>query len=309
MAGFTDKAFRSLCIDNEASFTYTEMISCEGVIRENKKTIDLLDKAGNEKIFGMQIFTGNPVSAGNSIKKILKYNPSLIDLNCGCPVPKVIKTGAGSALLTNPELIKNIIKAIKNETDIPITVKIRSGWDFENINFLKTSEMAVEGGAAMICLHPRTRSQGYSGKANYEHISMLKKAMPIPIIGSGDLFSPENAYNMLKETRCDGIMFARGAIGNPIIFHNTRLYLSDNSYKPTFNIQKQIDTAERHIKLSIQNKGEILTQKEIKKHLCAYTKGLPESAELRNRIVHTNTIDEYFVIFKEYLNFHKQCLK
>ncbi len=306
MAGITDRAFRSICIDNGAFFTYTEMVSCEGIVRENKKTTDLLMNAENEKVYGIQIFASSPEVAGNSIKKILKlkYNPFLIDLNCGCPVKKVVKTGAGSALLNKPEFIKEIIKALKNETDIPVTLKIRSGWDSGTINFLKTSEMAVEGGADMICLHPRTRSQGYSGKADWKHIELLKRRVPIPVIGSGDLYSPGDACNMLRDTKCDGVMFARGAVGNPFIFSDTRDFFTDELHEssPKVNIEKIISTAEKQILLSRKYKGELLAQREMKKHLCAYTKGLPGSAELRNKIVHVNRTDDYFAIFKEYVS-------
>jgi nifR3 family TIM-barrel protein len=178
MAGFTDRSFRHICVEHGADLCFTEMVSCEALVRGNDRTINLAKPADNEQIYAVQIFSASPSSAATASKKIAELNPLFIDLNCGCPVPKIIKSGAGSALMNTPEKIGEIVKAVKGETGLPVTVKIRSGWDVSNMNFLRAAEIAQEAGAAMISLHPRTRSQGYSGKAAWEKIkttTMVKK--------------------------------------------------------------------------------------------------------------------------------------
>ncbi len=190
------------------------MVSCEAAFRNSEKTFDLMDR-GEEKDLGIQIFGGDPDIIRKSMPLIAESNPTVLDLNCGCPVPKIIKSGAGSALMKEPKKIEQIVRILKEgleeagHSEIPVTVKIRSGWDMDSLNYLEAAESAVKGGASMISLHPRTRSQGYSGTADWNHIRELKKELDVPLIGSGDLFSPFDAQRMLEETGCDGVMFAR----------------------------------------------------------------------------------------------------
>ncbi|MEA1911362.1 MAG: tRNA-dihydrouridine synthase, partial [Spirochaetota bacterium] len=211
LAGFTDKAFRSICIDLGASFTYTEMVSAEALARNSEKTRKLMERAENERLLGIQIFLPNADTAKRSVPELLKANPTIIDINCGCPVPKVVKNGAGSALLRTPEVIEEIVKTITGETDIPVTVKFRTGWDLNSINYLQFAEAAVRGGASLLTIHGRTRSQGYSGTADWESIKNLKTNFDVPVIGSGNIFSAEDAKRMLELTGADGVLFARGA--------------------------------------------------------------------------------------------------
>ena len=300
LAGFTDSAFRGICVDSGAFMTYSEMLSAEGFIRDNKKTSDLLRRDRDEKFFGVQIFTGSPYSAARAVGALGLLGPTLIDLNCGCPVPKVIRTGSGAALLRNPRLIYDVLKAMKENSKAPITVKIRSGWDGESINYRETADAAVSAGADMICLHPRTRAQGYAGKAAWNHIKDLKTHCPVPVFGSGDLFSPESALEMLAETGCDGLMFARGAIGNPFIFQETREYLQKGEYSlPTTRLR--IQTALDHLERSVLLKGEHAACREMRKHFCAYIKGIPGSARFRNRVVTAETPGDYRTLSEEFL--------
>ncbi len=292
LAGFSDLAFRAVCAEHGADCTITEMLSAEGFIRNNKKTAELLSRAPNETFFGVQIFSGNPYAAAQAVKIIHGLNPSFIDLNCGCPVPKVTKGGAGSALLRTPRFIFDIVKAMGDNTDIPITVKIRTGWDGTSINYLETSDAAVKAGASMICLHARTRAQGYSGKAQWEDIAVLKRSCPVPVFGSGDIFSPEAAKNMLEKTGCDGVMFARGAIGNPSIFRETKDLLTKGFFAPS-SFEERVQTALRHLAICAEDKGERGACLEMRKHFCAYVKGIPGSSRFRNNLVHASTIAEY----------------
>ncbi len=296
-AGYSDRPFRQICTELGSNLNFTEMVSCEAIIRDNKKTLQLMETAENEKEIAIQIFTGNPDSAAKSIKNVMKFNPSIIDLNCGCPVPKILKSGSGSDLMKTPDRIREIVNAIKNETDTPISVKLRSGFTYESINFLECASKAVEGGASMITLHPRTRSQGYSGTANWDHIKELKSHMNVPVIGSGDLYTPNDAKKMLSETGCDGIMFARGIFGNPFLFPMTKELLTTGTITTNPSFNDKMKMAFYHLNLSVDFYGESVALKEIKKHLCSYTKGIPGAKETRDKLVRCSTLDEYRAVF------------
>ncbi len=300
MAGFTDRSFRQICLENGADLCFTEMVSCEALARGNIKTLDLAKPAENESSYAVQIFSSNPLSAAKASKQILHLNPTFIDINCGCPVPKIIKSGAGSALMKKPELIGEIVKSVKSETGLPVTVKIRSGWDLNSINYLEAAEIAQKAGAAMISLHPRTRSQGYSGKAAWENIRILKVNSSVPITGSGDLFSAKDVFRMFSETGCDAVMIARGALGYPDIFGNIKNMVSGKEMGMITALEK-LKTALRHFDLSVKYNGERISCSEMKKHLCAYTKGLEGSANIRNRIVHCRNSDEYRSVLKDFM--------
>lgn len=301
LAGFTDRAFRRICKEKGASFTYTEMISSEAVVRGNDKTLTLAEKAPNEDIYGIQIFSGSAESAAGSLEKLLPYKPDIIDLNCGCPVPKIVKSGAGSALMQTPEKIREIVKALTETTDLPVTVKIRSGWTSDTLNYLKAAEMALEGGASLISIHPRTRAQGYSGKSDWSCIKKLKEEFKVPVMGSGDLYTGADARRMIEETGCDSVMFARGAIGNPFIFEEAEAVLRGNENWTAPTEDEKVLTAFRQLEFAIKYIGEEKAVKEMRKHLCAYTKGITGGSAFRNKIVHGNSYEEYKVMFDEFL--------
>lgn len=304
VAGFSDAAFRGVCLKHGASLAFTEMVSCEGIVRGNKKTVDLLIPADSEESPAVQLFCSNPETAASAVSGVLPFFPALIDLNCGCPVPKVVKTGAGSALMKDPSRIGEIIAALREaldengRRDIPVTVKLRSGWSPDSITFLEAAEAAVEAGAAMITLHPRTRSQGYSGASDWSLITRLKQSVAVPVIGSGDLFSPEAARRMLSETRCDGIMFARGAIGNPFIFSRTRHLLETGDPAPPPAAALLAQTMREHLDMTVRLKGESAACREMRKHFCAYTKGLQGGAALRQQASRASTVEEYHEILR-----------
>lgn len=302
IAGYSDAAFRSICLDFGADLCFTEMVSAEALARGSCKTKELLTRAPNEKLLCIQLFTANPDSARMAAAALIPLNPALIDLNCGCSVPKILKSGSGAALLKEPEKIREIIAAIRQETAIPLSVKLRSGWDSKSINYLRSAQMAIDGGAVMITLHPRTKSQGFAGRASLEHLAELKKSVTVPVIGSGDLHSAEDALTMIETTGCDGVMFARGAIGNPFIFKQTAaLFKGAAPRLEPLRARQRLETVILHLHRSVEFKGEKTACREMRKHFCAYTKGLPASAQLRNRAVHAERISDYEKLIKYYL--------
>jgi len=301
LAGFTDVPFRELAVEAGADLCFTEMVSCEALIRENRKTRDLLVRGRNERNYGIQVFTSSPESAAAAMRYITPFSPTVIDLNCGCPVPKVIKTGAGAALMKEPVRIGEIVKAMKKTTTLPLSVKLRTGWDHQNYTFIEAALRAQDAGASMISLHGRTRSQGYGGKADWEQIARLKEAVEVPVTGNGDIFTAEDARDMLIQTKCDAVMVARGALGNPFLFREIRTLLSGMEVHSPPTPRERIETALRHLERCVEVKGEVLAVKEMKKQLCSYTKGINGSAAFRNRLVHCESLREYREHFSEFL--------
>ncbi len=300
VAGYSDRSFRSICVEHGAAFTYTEMVSAEALVRNNLKTEILMRRAENETAYAVQVFGGEPETVADGAKIILeKTNCECIDINCGCPVPKIIKTGAGSALTRDPERLYNVVKAVVQIAgDIPVTVKIRSGWDENHITWKEAALAALDAGVSAITMHARTRAQGYEGKSDWSKIKELTAlaAGKIPIFGSGDLFTPEDAERMLSETGCDGIMFARGAMGNPFIFDKTIQLLTTGKYDD-IPVQKRIETGFREL-LNLSNDiGEKSACLEMRKRFCAYSKGINGGAAIREKIVKAQTISDYKELF------------
>ena len=300
VAGYSDRSFRSICVEHGAAFTYTEMVSAEALVRNNLKTEILMRRAENETAYAVQVFGGEPETVADGAKIILeKTNCECIDINCGCPVPKIIKTGAGSALTRDPERLYNVAKAVVQIAgDIPVTVKIRSGWDENHITWKEAALAALDAGVSAITMHARTRAQGYEGKSDWSKIKELTAlaAGKIPIFGSGDLFTPEDAERMLSETGCDGVMFARGAMGNPFIFDKTIQLLTTGKYDD-IPVQKRIETGFREL-LNLSNDiGEKPACLEMRKRFCAYSKGMNGGAAIREKIVKAQTISDYKELF------------
>lgn len=303
VAGYSDRSFRSICVDCGASFTYTEMVSAEALVRDNDKTERLLRKAENETAYAVQIFGGNPdVIAKAAALVAEKTDCACIDINCGCPVPKIVKTGAGAALTKNPEKLYAVVQAAVRAVEhakrpVPVTVKIRSGWDDKTITWKEAADAALSAGVKAITLHPRTRAQGYEGKADWNALKELVSFVSgrVGVFGSGDLFSPEDARAMFETTGCDAVMFARGAIGNPFIFTKTKALLTTGSYEDV-GIRARIDAGFRELKLLVEDAGEANACKEMRKRFCAYTKGIPGGAELRAKLVHASSEADYRAI-------------
>ncbi len=301
MAGYTDRAFRSVCVRFGASLCYTEMVSADALMRNNGTTLKLLARAPNEKLIGFQIFASDAVTAAAAVRRVAPLAPTLIDLNCGCSVPKVVSTGCGASLMRNPGLIGSIVAAMRAETDIPVTVKLRSGWDGGALNYLACAEKAVGAGAALVTLHARTKTQGFTGKARQEHIKELKKSCAVPVIGSGDLFSPQDCKAMLEETGCDGVMIARGCLGNPFIFEQTEALLGAFDRLPAIDANQRLQAALEHLKMLSESVGEEKACRDMRKHFVAYTKGLECGSIIRQSVVNAATIAEYQEIVESYL--------
>ncbi|QEN06657.1 tRNA dihydrouridine synthase DusB [Oceanispirochaeta crateris] len=302
LAGYTDRAFRTVSTELGADLCYTEMVSCEALVRGSGKTEELLQKAEGERNYAVQIFSGTAEAAGEAVRMISGLKPLLIDLNCGCPVPKIIKSGAGSDLMRHPKKIGDIVRAMKDNTDIPVTVKIRTGWDALSLNYIDAAEQAVKAGASVVTMHARTRSQAYGGSADWNHLKRLKQELGgIPVLGSGDLFKDQDVADMLLQTGIDGVMLARGVIGNPFLFRETRHFLQTGEHLPGPTPLEKMEMAFKQLSLAVHYKDERTAVNEMKKQLCAYTKGLPGSSEIRNKMVHSENFTTYKKIFKEYL--------
>lgn len=300
VAGYSDRSFRSICVEHGAAFTYTEMVSAEALVRNNLKTEILMRRAENETAYAVQVFGGEPETVADGAKIILeKTNCECIDINCGCPVPKIIKTGAGSALTRDPERLYSVAKAVVQIAgDIPVTVKIRSGWDENHITWKEAALAALDAGVSAITMHARTRAQGYEGKSDWSKIKELVElaAGRIPVFGSGDLFTPEDAERMLSETGCDGVMFARGAMGNPFIFDKTIRLLTTGKYDE-IPIQRRIETGFKELINLARDIGEKSACLEMRKRFCAYSKGMNGGAAIREKIVKAQTISDYKELF------------
>jgi tRNA-dihydrouridine synthase B len=277
------------------------MVSAEGIARGSLKSFDLLQRGRQESIWGVQLFGSDPQSAAAAVRLLEPLEVSLFDLNCGCSVPKVLKSGSGSALLQDPERIRRLVRAMTAETRAPVSVKLRSGWSSESLNYRETAEAAVAGGASMVCLHPRTRRQGFSGAAQWGHIAVLKTMLSVPVIGSGDLFSPEDAVRMMRETGCDGVMFARGALGNPFVFAQTRALLRGETPVEVPD-QVRLETALEQLRRSLCFKPEPVACREMRKHFSYYSRGIHRGAELRRRIVGAGSLQDYQDIIKAHLD-------
>lgn len=303
VAGYSDRAFRSLCVACGASFTYTEMVSAEALVRDSKKTELLLLKAENEISYAVQLFGGDPERVALASEIVLaKTKADCIDINAGCPVPKIWKTGAGSSLTRDPDRLYAIVKRVKEHLlnlgyYTPVTVKIRSGWDEKNLSWKEAALAALDAGSEAITLHPRTRAQGYEGKSRWDLLQELsalvhKKNPLIPVFGSGDLFTPESAKAMLEQTTCDGVMFARGAMGNPFIFTQTKEFLHTGSYGEIL-AQQRVSAGWGELLQLVEDSGELIACREMRKRFSAYSKGLEGGSSLRTKLVKASTVQEY----------------
>lgn len=295
LAGYTDVNFRYICKRLGASLTYSEMISLEGLSRDNKKTQELLKRASNEDIFAIQVFASNEEIVKRSIDKILEHRPILIDLNCGCPVTKVVKTGAGSALMKDLKTLGKIVKELKEQSNIPITVKMRLGWDEANINYIEAAKTALDNGASAITLHTRTRAQGYSGKARIEHLENLRKNIKAPLFASGDIFSIQDMKKALEFS--DAIMLARGAINNPWLFHEGLAFLKDNKIIETA-LNEKINILLDHLDLSISEYGQLKGSLIMRKFFINAFKNIENSNRIKKELALSKSKDEYLSVLK-----------
>lgn len=291
MAGVTDAAFRELCQSFGAAYTVTEMVSAKAVEYKDKKTAALADLSRDKRPIFLQIFGSEPDTMALAAERLTAFSPDGIDINMGCPVPKIAGNGAGSALMKTPSLCGEIVAAVKERVDVPVTVKIRTGWDKNSINAVEVAKYCEEAGAAAICVHGRTRDQMYQGSADWEMIRRVKEAVSVPVIGNGDVVGAQSACMMLEQTGCDLIMVGRGALGNPWVFREINAYLTESCrILPPPGIAERVVTIRKHIGKMCEYKGESLGMREARKHVGWYIHGLRGAAELRRRAGQLSTL-------------------
>lgn len=283
MAGVTDRAFRELCREFGAVYTVTEMVSAKGLLQGGRKTWDLLTLGEGEHPAAVQLFGDDPEVLARAAEVAMEVSPDVIDLNMGCPAPKIAGNRAGSALMRDPELASRIIRAVKRASPVPVTVKFRKGWDDAHINAVEFAKMAEESGADAIAIHGRTRAQMYAPPADWEIIGKVKAAVKIPVIGNGDVDSPEAAKTILEQTGCDFVMVGRGALGKPWLFSQIAAFLRDGTVLPDPPVEERMAVMCRHIQKMVEYKGEYIAFREARKHCGWYITGIRGAASLRRR--------------------------
>lgn len=301
MAGITDRAFRQICKEYGADILVTEMISSRGIYYKDKKTKELLSFSDVEQPIGIQLFGNEPEIMAYAVKVAEEYNPQFIDVNMGCPMPKIVNNGDGSALMKNPLLAGKIVEAMAKATSIPITVKFRAGYTAETINAVEFAKVMEQSGASAITIHPRTREQLYTGTADHKITAEVKNAVKIPVTANGDIFKPEDAKNVLDITKCDDIMIARGSYGNPFIFAQIKDYLATGAYKEV-SVNEKMSAALKQLELMCEFKPEKQAIPEARKHMAWYMKGLYGGAKLKNKIFEANSKEDMYKIIQEYLH-------
>lgn len=303
MAGIADLAFRELCVQYGAAYTVSEMVSSKGLTMGDKKSAQLLT-LGNDRPAGAQIFGDDPEIMAKAAVKCLDFNPDIIDINMGCPAPKIAMNGGGASLMKKPELAYEITKAVVQAVDIPVTVKIRKGWDEESVNAVEMAELAEKAGASAVAVHGRTRQQMYSGSVDFDIIAQVKKAVGIPVIANGDIKDEQSAAIMLEKTNADAIMIGRGALGNPWVFSKINAYFDECRVLPEPSVTQKMAVMLKHIQKIIEYKGEYTAMREARHHAAYYTKGMRGGAKLRAEIGKLERFEQLqelsYRILKEY---------
>ncbi len=300
MAGITDLSYRLLCKEFGADYVVSEMVSAKGIEYRDKKTNMLLMTHENESPLIVQLFGCDPEILARSAVYVQEQGAKAIDLNMGCPTPKIVSNGDGAALGRELERSKQVLRAMIREISVPLSIKFRSGWNDAEKNCVNLAQLAESEGVSAVTLHARTREQFYAGKANWDDIAAIKKAVSIPVIGNGDIFKPEDVVLMKERTGCDSVMIGRGAQGNPFIFRQIQEYLKTGSYSPVSSDEKK-ETMLKHLKLLVHYKGEHLGILESRKHVAWYLKGIPHSSNAKNKAFSASTFSEMQEIVSEIL--------
>lgn len=306
MAGITDKAYRILAKEAGCGLVCTEMVSDQALLYGNVKTGAIMNIAGEVRPVSVQIFGSDPAYMAGAAEIVASCGASLIDINMGCPTPKIVRNGEGSALMKDPKKAAEIVRSVVARVEVPVTVKMRKGWDEKSFNAVELALAVVDAGAAAITVHGRTRSQFYSGKADWGAIAAVKQAVKVPVIGNGDIWSPADALAMMNETGCDAIMIGRAALGNPWIFSRTLHFLKYGELLCEPKPEEKVAMALRHLELLVQFKGEKVAVWEMRKHAAWYTRGIRGSARLRdliNKAKSREEIESVFALFEENVDF------
>lgn len=303
MAGVSDAPFRQLAKAAGCGLVFTEMVSDRGLLQENVVAREILKFEEKERPLGVQLFGSEPETLARAAVEAVRLGADLIDINMGCPVPKVVKTGAGAALMRRPELAAHLVAAVRSSVDCPVTVKMRKSWDGDGPDAVELACRVVAAGASGVTVHGRTRAQFYSGKADWDIIARVKAAVGVPVVGNGDVFHPEDAGRMLEETGCDGVMVGRGALGNPWIFARAAHYLGTGQLLPPPTPAERVAMARRHLELMLQWKGPRRGLVQMRKHAAWYLKGCPGAAGARARVVRAESPQELVAALEEWLEY------
>lgn len=294
MAGVADRAFRELCASYGAAFTVSEMVSSKGITMGDKKSGELMFLSDIERPSAVQLFGCEPETMAKAAIEALKYSPDFIDINMGCPAPKVASTGSGSALMKNPRLAEDVVRAVVKAVEIPVTVKIRAGWDKENINACEVAKRCENAGAAAITVHGRTREQMYSPPVDIDIIRQVKESVSVPVIGNGDVEDGISAAKMLEETGCDMLMVGRGALGRPWVFYQINSYLKNGAVLPEPPVSERMRVMLKHVETICKYKGDYIGMREARKHAAWYTKGLRGAAQKRREIGELSSMEQLY---------------
>ena len=305
MAGITDLPFRVICRRLGCGMTVSEMVSAKGLLYKNVKTTEMLRIDAGERPTAIQLFGSVPEELAEAAKMVEASGADIIDFNMGCPVPKIVNNGEGSALMKKPQLAYEVLAAMVDAVRIPVTVKFRAGWDDEHRNAVEIARAAERAGVAAVAVHGRTRQQFYEGKADWSIIKEVKQAVKVPVFGNGDIFTVADGLRMLEETGVDGLMIGRGADGNPWLFQQLKAVLAGQPCPEAPSIESRLDLAAEHLDMLIAFKGEHISVKEMRRHISAYLKGLPHAAEFRGRFHKVDTREDFQQLLAEY----RQCAR